>query len=445
MFLLFKLLQSLNSNQIIMLILKWGRFSLVFAICFAAPKYVAAQALPFAPTPILDTLCSPAFWGRGYERQGAQRAAAWLEKRLDGLGLQADTLLGSSASFVRPHVSFGPKVIAQVGGKRQELGIAYLPDAESRSVRRRFGSSYRVWRPDSLGFLAANTGHTWPKKKAIVVPVAWYKALKASRTPISIPADQPLVLLHTKLPAHTIGQEVLPFPLMHALASGGYDDGAKLKLRWETKLVPAMACKNVVRVVRGTAVPDSVLIVCAHYDHLGGMGKSAYFPGANDNASGIAMLLELAAHTARQPLRYTVAFIAFDGEEAGLLGSTHFVRTHVAALAKLRFVLNLDLLGSGEDGATLVNAPAVQPDFEMLKALNETQHLLPTLRPRRNAPNSDHYPFAMAGYPALFMYLQGPYAEYHSVGDKPAGLSLAGFEPTFRLLNAFLRGLSKTD
>jgi aminopeptidase YwaD len=114
-------------------------------------------------------------------------------------------------------------------------------------------------------------------------------------------------------------------------------------------------------------------------------------------------------------------------------------------LDKLRFVMNLDLMGSGEDGATLVNAPAVQPDFDILKTLNDTLHLLPALRPRRNAPNSDHYPFAMAGYPAMFMYLQGPYSEYHSVGDRPEGLSLAGFDNTFKLLSAFLSRLSKTE
>ncbi len=83
----------------------------------------------------------------------------------------------------------------------------------------------------------------------------------------------------------------------------------------------------------------------------------------------------------------------------------------------------------------------MQPDFNLLQSINDSLKALPRLKPRRNAPNSDHYPFALAGVPAMFLYLEGPYAQYHDIYDRPEGLSLAGFEGTFRLLNRFLERL----
>ena len=88
-----------------------------------------------------------------------------------------------------------------------------------------------------------------------------------------------------------------------------------------------------------------------------------------------------------------------------------------------------------------MNAPAIQFDFDHLLALNAKLHALNGIRPRRNAPNSDHYPFSQAGVPAMFLYLQGPYTHYHDVNDRPEALTLAGFDGTFKLLSAFITTL----
>lgn len=75
--------------------------------------------------------------------------------------------------------------------------------------------------------------------------------------------------------------------------------------------------------IQGTRKPDSMIVLTAHYDHLGGLGNATYFPGANDNASGISMLLSLARYYSNIDHRpeYTMVFIAFGGEEVGLIGS----------------------------------------------------------------------------------------------------------------------------
>ena len=94
-------------------------------------------------------------------------------------------------------------------------------------------------------------------------------------------------------------------------------------MRVDAQLQRNYPTQNLAAVVRGTIRPDSFLIVSAHYDHLGMMGPHVYFPGANDNASGVALLLELAAHYAKPENRpaYSVVFLLFGAEEAGLVGS----------------------------------------------------------------------------------------------------------------------------
>ena len=82
--------------------------------------------------------------------------------------------------------------------------------------------------------------------------------------------------------------------------------------------------QNVICQVRGTEQPDSVVIVSAHYDHLGMQGDSR-FPGANDNASGTSMLLSMVEYFVRKPQAYTMVFIAFGAEETGLIGSNYYV------------------------------------------------------------------------------------------------------------------------
>lgn len=92
----------------------------------------------------------------------------------------------------------------------------------------------------------------------------------------------------------------------------------------ENSFVKKFNAVNICATVKGTAVPDSFIVFTGHYDHLGGMGAETYFPGANDNASGVALCMNLAKYYAKNPSRYSIAFILFAGEEPGLIGSKYF-------------------------------------------------------------------------------------------------------------------------
>ena len=112
---------------------------------------------------------------------------------------------------------------------------------------------------------------------------------------------------------------------------------------------------NVIGYIPAKKKCAKTILFTAHYDHLGRMGKDTYFPGANDNASGTAMLFSIAKYFKENPSEFNIMFIAFAGEEAGLVGSKYFVEHPIVKLKKIKFVINLDIMGSGEAGVTVVN------------------------------------------------------------------------------------------
>lgn len=193
---------------------------------------------------------------------------------------------------------------------------------------------------------------------------------------------------------------------------------------------------NVAGILKGKSRPDSFMVICAHYDHLGRQGN-AVFPGANDNACGVAMMLDLARYYSKNRPEYSIVFIAFGGEEAGLIGSRHYSHKPLHNLMKTRFLLNLDLVGSGETGMTVVNATVFQKEFGMLDSINRRHQYLKEIRKRGKAANSDHYFFTELGIPSFFWYLSGPRNAYHDVDDIPSTVSMARYNQTFQLIKAF--------
>ncbi|MEO6633649.1 MAG: M28 family peptidase, partial [Mucilaginibacter sp.] len=211
----------------------------------------------------------------------------------------------------------------------------------------------------------------------------------------------------------------------------------------ENKLTPGFKTGNVCAFVCGTAKPDSFLVITAHYDHLGGMGADTYFPGANDNASGVSQLLSLAKYYAAHPQRYSIAFLCFSGEEAGLLGSMYFAEHPLMPLTNIRFLINLDLEGTGEEGITVVNATVFPKEFDLMRQANAAGHYLVKVYSRGKAPNSDHYPFTEKGVPAFYLYTMGGIKAYHDIFDISKTLPLNEYNHLFKLLVDFNAGLMK--
>ena len=211
----------------------------------------------------------------------------------------------------------------------------------------------------------------------------------------------------------------------------------------ENKFISKFNASNVCGYIKGSVYPDSLIVLTAHYDHLGGMGDKTYFPGANDNASGIALLLSLARYYSIHKPKYSVAFLCFAGEEAGLVGSKYFVEHSLIALKNIRFLINLDLMGTGDEGITVVNGSVFKKEFGWLTQINEQKNYVVKIKSRGKAANSDHYWFTEKGVPSFFIYAMGGIQAYHDVYDKAETLPLTEFEDLFHLIIDFNNQLMK--
>ena len=202
------------------------------------------------------------------------------------------------------------------------------------------------------------------------------------------------------------------------------------------------ATQNVVGWIEGSQYPDSFIVFTAHYDHLGRMGADTYFPGANDNASGTALLLDLARHFSlpENKPQYSIAFIAFGAEEIGILGSKHYTENPLFDLSSISFLVNMDIVGTGDEGITVVNGSVFQSDYHRLVSINDSLHLLPEIKPRGKAANSDHHWFTEEGVKSFFIYTRGGIQAYHDIYDRPETLPLTEYESLFRLLVEFAKG-----
>ena len=186
------------------------------------------------------------------------------------------------------------------------------------------------------------------------------------------------------------------------------------------------AAANVVGIVRGTTRPDDFLLVTAHYDHLG-VRNGALHPGADDNASGVAVLLQAAAHIARHPLNHSVVFVAFDSEEQGLRGAKHFVAHPLVDLKRIRLMLNLDMVSRNEASTIFAAGTSFHPELKAVVNRAAEGRKLKVLfghdRPAKEAGGaadwtnqSDHGPFHAAGVRTLYYGVED-HPDYHKPGD----------------------------
>ena len=170
-----------------------------------------------------------------------------------------------------------------------------------------------------------------------------------------------------------------------------------------------------------------MIVVLAHYDHLGKMGRDTYFPGANDNASGVAMILNLAKYYSANKPEYTMVFVALGAEELGLLGAKAFTDNPPVDLKKIKFLVNFDLAGTGDEGIKVVNGSVFRNKFDLLTRINDEKKLLPKVDIRGPACNSDHCLFYQKGVPCFYIYTLGGIQAYHDVSDKSDTLPLTEF------------------
>ncbi len=392
---------------------------------------------------IIDTLASPYFSGRGAVNEGEKKAAEYIAKEFkrNGLKMYNDSYFQEFNYSIN---TFPNKIELKVGSQRLTPGVDFIVGAASGETA---GTFDLVWyNKDNIPTkkqIKKLVSRRFFSKKFIVIDDEGDTENKElfDLMKLNVLGAAGIVTLEDKL-TQSLARTYNEFAVLHIKKGTISRTDRSLTVTINQKLISKYQSQNVIGFVEGVEQPDSVVVLSAHYDHLGMMGKGVYFPGANDNASGIAMLLNLVYHyTHKEPPKKTIVFIAFGAEEAGLIGSKYFVEKPTVPLSKINFVMNMDLMGTGDEGAMIVNAKVYPKHFEKLNNINTANKYVIELKQRGKAANSDHYWFSENGVPAFFIYTLGGIKAYHDVDDVAKTLPLTDFEDCFRLIRDFVDDL----
>ncbi|WP_172834052.1 M20/M25/M40 family metallo-hydrolase [Nitrospira japonica] len=239
----------------------------------------------------------------------------------------------------------------------------------------------------------------------IPLPGAWISPAFADRLLSSaVGGDQPLRALQER-----VNQSRRP----HSRPAGSV-----VRMAWDS-LRTSGPLYNVIASIPGREpdLKEQPVILGAHRDHFGRQA-GLLFPGADDNASGTAVVLEVArilAEAGVQPAR-TITFVSFDGEEQGLLGSRSYVDRHVTGPVKPTGMINVDHAGVG-NGRLTVGVTGF--DKQVAQEAGQSAGLAEQLDLFGFFPGGDHVPFKEAGVPTITVVSGGSHAHYHKPTDTP--------------------------
>lgn len=420
-------------NKIVFLV------TLLFIVHFSyAQKEKAAE--------ITEVLCSDSLFGRGYVKDGVNKAANYIAGEFKKSGLNPYFEDSYFQTFKFNVNTFPGKMSVVLNGEKLTPGKDFIVHEMSGSFSGKLNLTYPI---DSLVLeehdllrtalneIESNEANSFfvdargtnPQKEGELIRNLVFLAKRA-----------PVVITTSQKFTWSVGRQKLNYPVI-ILKEEHVEKEMNLEIDIESKFIQNFESKNVVGYLPSKKKKAETIVFTAHYDHLGGMGTEAYFPGANDNASGTAMLISMADYFKNNPIDYNLLFIAFAGEEAGLLGSKYFVEEKTMKLKEIKFLLNLDIMGSGEEGITVVNGKQLKEPFEKLQKINQEKNYLEKVKPRGETQNSDHYYFYQEGVPSFFIYTMGHNKHYHDVYDTHDELSFAAYDNIVKLLVDFVESM----
>ena len=388
--------------------------------------------------------------GRGYVKNGRDSAGIYILKRFKEMRLKPVVAGGGYAQgFAFPVNTFPGKMELTVNKTVMVPGADFIIDASSPSF---IAQDLKIKRLDvgKVGDTAA-----WAALVKTFTPDhAYYlknvddlckDVLGIKESEFSALLPKGCFLIPEEKLTWTVSRDTIPATVFYVHKDALPKKLKKINVNDSAVYLPHAHSENIIATVPG-AVKDTYIVYTAHYDHLGMMGDATTFPGASDNASGVALMLYLARfYTLHHPPHYSIMFIAFAGEEAGLMGSEFYTAHPFVPLNQIKFLTNIDIMGDASDGITVVNATQFPNQFELLKEINEAEHYVPKIISRGTAANSDHYYFTTAGGPSFFVYSDGGKGYYHDIYDKTSELSLNNVVNVAHLLTDFARAINVAD
>lgn len=387
---------------------------------------------------VLNELAGEDFYGRGYVKNGDRLAAEYIASEFEKYGvLPVDSTYFQEYTF--PINTFPGKVVAKLDGVKLLAGNDFVISSSNESLKGKFELVYLSDSIDSeeklKEFLKIKSAND-----LFLVSTQNFKSVYGK----TIQGVKGIVVLTDKTPYWHVSKanEVSQTFWMKIHKDKMVEKPSILYIQAVNDFVPNYKTQNVLGFVKGKKEPNRYIIYSAHYDHLGMMGKKTMYPGANDNGSGTAMLMDLARYYAEaenQP-DMSVVFMAFSGEEAGLYGSSYYVRNPIFRLEAINLLINLDMVGTGSEGITIVNSLAYKELYDDMVEISEQNNYLSQIKIRGESCNSDHCPFYNKGVKSIFIYTMGQeHLAYHTPDDSPEKIPFTAYNGLFNLLIDYIK------
>ena len=388
---------------------------------------------------VVKELSSARYQGRGYARGGANKAGKYLEKEFEKAG--ADEVI--LQPFTIDINTFPGKMELWADGKKLTPGVDYSMREYSPGVK----GEFPVYYVDTLNFDPDRIFADLEKPEnagGLVACEFWFTyqhrdVFSKLQTAGACPNAGLLYTWTSPIKFYkAYGEKVVDKPIIWVTPEA--IEGVKsVRANIDNEFLKDYGIFNVIAKVEGER-HDSCYVFTAHYDHLGNLGRKVYYPGANDNASGTAAIVTLAAHYAKHRPAYDMYFIAFSGEDANLRGSEYFAQHPVVPLSQIRYLFNLDMIGDNNPVQYCECSDEGLRGFALMERINGEKQYFKALNRGELAANSDHYPFAVRHVPCIFLENEegDAFPYYHTVFDNWKTAVFDSYEPVFRLVTEFV-------
>ena len=388
---------------------------------------------------VVKELSSSKYQGRGYALGGANKAGKYLKKEFEKAGVDEVVIQPFKLSIN----TFPGKMKMSVDGKEQIPGVDFTMREYSPGAH----GTFPLYFIDTANYDPAKifSDLAKPENKDVFVVCDFmfsYKHGKDFRKMHSkndcanagmiFTWEEPLKFYKA------YGERVVEKPIIW-VPERFPKDAKTVTVDIDNKFLQDYECFNVIAKVEGRK-HDSCYVFTAHYDHLGNLGKKVFYAGANDNASGTAAIVTLAAHYAQNRPEYDMYFIAFSGEDANLRGSEWYVDHPVVPLTQIKYLFNIDMIGDNNPVQYCEVSDEGMGGYALFEQINEEKHYFKSLNRGELAGNSDHYPFALRHVPCIFFENEegDAFKYYHTIHDTWENALFDSYEPVFKIVRDFV-------
>ena len=410
----------------------------LFLLLICATIQLQAQDLAHYKR-VIKEITSAKYQGRGYAKDGANKAGKFLQKEYKKAGVD-EVILQPFAIDIN---TFCGKMEMWADGKKLQAGVDFSMREYSPGVH----GEFPVYHVDTLNFDADRMYADLQKPEyanALVCCDFWfsYKHREAfSRLQKAGECNNAGLLQTWTSPIKfykAYGERVVDKPIIWVTPEA--IEGVKsVRVNVDNKFLKDYKLFNVIAKVLGDR-HDSCYVFTAHYDHLGNLGKKIFYAGANDNASGTSAIVTLAAYYAKHRPPYDMYFLSFSGEDANLRGSEYFANNPVVPLEQIKYLFNIDMIGDNNPVQYCEVSGEGMRGYQLFEQINGEKHYFKALNRGDLAANSDHYPFAERHVPCIFLENENgdAFPFYHTIYDDWQHAVFDSYEPVFRLVVDFI-------